>query len=77
METNKGDFRLYHYDSGQLLKMGRGKTGTRPHLFEDYESCSNMVDFLRDKYKGYKDIQFVIVEYFGAYNSRIVRVLND
>lgn len=76
METIKRDFRLYQYNSGQLQKVGRGKTGPRPHLFEDYESCLIMVDFLRWKYKGYKDTQFVIVEYFGAYNSRIVQILN-
>lgn len=76
MEATKRDFRLYQYNSAQLQKVGRGKTGPRPHLFEDYESCSNMVDFLRDKYKGYVDTQFVIIEYFGAYNSRIVRVLD-
>jgi hypothetical protein len=76
MENTKRDFRLYQYNSGQLQKVGRGKTGPKPHLFEDYDSCLNIVDFFRDKYKGYKDTQFVIVEYFGAYNSRIVQVLN-
>ena len=76
MENVKRDFRLNQYNSGQLQKVGRGKTGPRPHLFEDYETCSNFIDLLRDKYKGYKETQFVIVEYFGAYNSRIVRVLD-
>jgi hypothetical protein len=76
MENIKRDFRLYQYNSGQLQKVGRGKTGPRPHLFEDYDACSNFIDLLRDKYKGYKETQFVIVEYFGAYNSRIVRVLD-
>lgn len=75
MENNKRDFRLYQYSSGQLQKIGRGKTGARPHQFDEYEKCSNHIDFLRNKYKGYQNTQFVITEYFGPYDSRIVTVL--
>jgi hypothetical protein len=75
MENNKRDFRLYQYNSGQLQKVGKGKTGARPHLFDEYEKCENHVDFLRHKYKGYQNTQFLIVEYIGPYNSSITRLL--
>ena len=35
MEAVKRDLRVYQYNSGQLQKVGRGKTGPRPHIFED------------------------------------------
>lgn len=75
MENNKRDFRLYQYNSGQLQKIGKGKTGPRPHQFSELDICSNHVDYLRHKYKGYRDTQFIVVEYFGPYNSRIVTIL--
>jgi hypothetical protein len=74
METVKRDLRVYQYNCGQLQKVGRGKTGPRPHIFEDLEVCTNHINFLREKYKGFGDTQFIVVEYFGPYNSRIVQI---
>jgi hypothetical protein len=36
---NKRDIRLYQYSAGGLQKVGRNKTGPRPHLFESVEKC--------------------------------------
>jgi len=75
MENKKRDFRLYEYENGTLRKVGRGKTGPRPHQFDEYEKCENHVDFLRHKYKSHANTQFLIIEYIGPYNSSIMRLL--
>lgn len=74
MEEVKRDLRVYQYNCGQLQKVGRGKTGPRPHIFNDIEGCTNHISFLREKYKGHKDTQFIVVEYFGPYDSKIVQM---
>lgn len=74
MEVVKRDLRVYQYNSGQLQKVGRGKTGPRPHIFEDLSGCTNHINSLREKYKGFGETQFMVVEYFGPYNSKIVQL---
>ena len=74
-ENNKREFRLYEYNCGTLRKVGRGKTGNRPHIFENFDECSNQVDLLRHKFKSYSNTQFIVIEYFGPFNSRIVEIL--
>ncbi len=73
MEVVKRDLRVYRYNSGQLQKVGRGKTGPRPHIFEDLAGCTNHINFLREK-MWHGETQFIIVEYFGPYNSKIVQL---
>jgi hypothetical protein len=74
-ENKKPEFRLYEYETGTLRKVGSGKTGMRPHIFETVEGCSAQVERLREKYKSYADTQFVIVEYTGPFRSRIVTII--
>jgi len=69
------EYRLYFYSEGTLRKEGKGKTRLRPHQFADTISAEEHVIFLRDKYRGYKNTQFVIVEWFGPYNSRIYSIV--
>jgi len=74
MENAKRDIRLYEYDNGTLRKTGRGKTGARPHLFDTIEKCEGHIAFLREKYKSNASKQYLIVEYFGAYDSQIIKL---
>lgn len=74
MKNTKKDIRLYEYDNGIMKKTGRGKLGLRPHLFETLEECEGHIQFLREKYKSNPNTQYLIVEYFGSYHSRIVKL---
>jgi len=69
------EYRLYMYSDGTLRKVGKGKTGPRPHQFTDFESISDHVIFLKEKYRGYQKTQFVVVEWFGPYDSKIYTIL--
>jgi hypothetical protein len=76
---NKRDIRLYQYSAGGLQKVGRNKTGLRPHLFESVEKCEEHIEWLRNKYKSsYKaddNTQYLVIEYFGSYESKILKLL--
>ena len=74
MDAVKRDLRVYQYNCGQLQKVGKGKTGSRPHIFENIAVCANHINFLREKYEGFRETQFMVVEYFGPYNSKIVQL---
>jgi hypothetical protein len=74
-ETKAIEYRLYQYNTGQLQKVGKGKTGPRPHSFNDFVACVQHVCFLRNKYKGHEKTQFVVVEWFGPYDDRIHVIL--
>lgn len=69
------DLRLYYYESGQLIKEGRGSNQDRPHLFTDINLLKEHVDFLRNNYKSCFKKQFVVVEYFDKYKSKIIEVI--
>jgi hypothetical protein len=75
MESIKRDIRLYQYTSGQLEKIGKGKNTHQPHLFTELDTCIGHVDHLVTKYPSRKTTQFVIVEYFGPNDSRIISIL--
>jgi hypothetical protein len=76
---NKKDIRLYEYVTGTLRKVGKGKTGTRPHIFDSIEKCESHIAHLRTRYKKvYKeedDTQYLIIEYFGVFNSKIIKIV--
>ena len=73
MENPNRDIRLYQYTPGQLVKQGKGKTGPRPHIFNSVEACESHIEMLRNRKFRY---QYVIVEYFGTYESTILKVVN-
>ena len=77
METAKRDIRLYEYDGGILRKFGFGKTHQIPHMHTSLESCQATVEILMQR-KIYrkKDRQILIVEYLGAYDSKIINLIN-
>lgn len=77
METAKRDIRLYEYDGGILRKLGFGKTHQIPHMHTSLESCQATVEILMQR-KIYrkKDRQILIVEYLGAYDSKIINLIN-
>ena len=76
---NKRDIRLYEYATGTLRKVGRGKTGNRPHMFESVEKCeehiSNIQSRHRKIYQKDDDTQYLIIEYFGAFRSKIIKIV--
>lgn len=67
------DLRLYYYNSGNLCKFGRGKTGNRKHFYKTIEEVQNQIVWEHTKTK--VNLQFVIVEYFDNYNSKIIEVI--
>lgn len=69
------DLRLYYYESGQLTKEGRGSAQSRPHLFSNIDLLKEHVNFLRKNYKSCFEKQFVVVEYFDKYKSKIIEVI--
>ncbi len=76
MENNEAkEYRLYQYSDGTLQKVGKGLIGPRPHKFKNFGLCAYHVSFLRDKHKYHLNTQFVVVEWFGAYDSKIFIIL--
>jgi|694.fasta_scaffold00478_44 hypothetical protein len=70
------DIRLYYYDNGTLKKNGSRKG---EHLFESIEQLKNYLEDKRNNSlrlkKFYNIVQFVIVEYFDKYKSKIIEVI--
>lgn len=55
-------YKLYFYEFGNLVKFGKGKTGTNKHEFKTFEECEKRVEYLLslERHKKYYT-QFVIV----------------
>jgi hypothetical protein len=70
------DLRLYTYDSGSLIRCGRGKTGMHKHFYNSVEDIEAYIDRLKSSNRniGY---QYIVVEYFSTYNSRIIKIIED
>lgn len=71
------DLRLYTYGHGTLRKFGRSKSkinNSQRHFFTDIDQLRGHVHWLQTK--GYKGLQFVIVEYIhvGA-TSKILEII--
>ena len=68
----KRDIRLYYYQGGQLLKSGRRKG---EHLFDDEDSLKDYT-LRRDARSGVKH-QWVMVEYYDTFSSKILQVFTN
>jgi hypothetical protein len=71
-KNNKQDIRLYVYYSGTLKKVGFGKNKNNPHKFSSLEECEKHILYLRTTRLSSK--QYVIVEYFDDYTSKILKI---
>ena len=65
------DIRLYTYESGILKKSDIRK---KFHNFNSIEEAEKFIT-VRKQTKWYKDSQFVIIEYFDKYNSKIKKII--
>ena len=63
------DLRLYYYGNGQLYKLGHTK---KTHKFTTLKDCRERIKWLNSKNYVY---QYVIIEYFGTHNSRIIEII--
>lgn len=66
VSTDKLDIRVYYYQSGSLVKC----YGTKKHFHPSVESAEEFIE--REKIRF--DRQFVIVQYFERYQSKILKV---
>lgn len=69
------DLRLYVYGCGTLLKFGNSKSkinNSQRHHFDDIDQMRNHIDWL--KTRGH-DQQFLIIEYSGRCDSKIIEVI--
>lgn len=77
------DIRLYTYGQGTLHKLGKGKTGPRPHMFSSVEAAEADVKKRIDNHEGRygRDYtQYVIVEYTESdtgNRSKIVKIIGE
>ena len=70
------DLRLYIYETGGLVKSGKSKSkinNSQRHLFEDIEQMKHHINWLKEKSKVWR--QYIIVEYFGKYDSKILEII--
>lgn len=75
MTPKNRDLRLYQLRAGVLFKFGRGKTGLKRHFYNSLEDIKDFLESLKSsKLRGEK--QFVIVEYLGPYESKIIEIIN-
>lgn len=75
MTPKNRDLRLYQFRAGVLFKFGRGKTGLKRHFYDSLEDIKDFLESLKSsKLRGEK--QFVIVEYLGPYESKIIETIN-
>lgn len=75
MTPKNRDLRLYQFRAGVLFKFGRGKTGLKRHFYNSLEDIKDFLESLKSsKLRGEK--QFVIVEYLGPYESKIIETIN-
>ena len=67
------DLRLYRYEHGRLVKEGRFKTkGLRQHYFTEIIDVDNHILELLIRRK--KNKQFVLIEYFSNFSSKIIKI---
>jgi len=66
------DLRIYYYEGGQLLKIDKGNRLHKARTEE--EAKNNVIRWIR-KNKYTKRNQFVIIEIFSNYNSKIIDVI--
>ena len=72
------DLRLYTYESGTLKRVGNSKSDKclrNRHYFTSIEEIESHIDKLTEKWL--KGKQFVIVEYFELYKSKIVKIIEN
>lgn len=62
---NQRDFRIYYYEYGTLKKF------MKYHKHTTLESAKSYIAYLLEN-KECKNLQYVIIEHFGEYNSRIL-----
>lgn len=62
------DYRIYFYNSGILQKHTRFKKS-----YKNIEETENAIKL----YKYNKDYQWVIVQYYKPYHSKIVKIINN
>lgn len=69
----KKDYRIYYYTNGTLHKHGYSKTGNARlrHFYDDLSEAETQINTLLNVSK----IQFIIVEYTGKYNSKIIKII--
>jgi hypothetical protein len=69
------DIRLYYYQAGGLIKNQGGMK--KHHLFNSLEECKEYIENPKSdalKYL-YSYRQFVIIEYFDKYKSKIIEII--
>lgn len=75
----KLDIRLYKYANGTLEKVGYRKTGPNPHFFNSVEECEVRVMEIKENWMQKRSTkernQYLIVQYIGPYDSRIVKII--
>ena len=64
------DYRLYYFEGGQLKKM----TPNRLHRHRSKESIEDAITRLKSTDR-YNEAQFVVVEYYGIYDCKIIKVI--
>ena len=65
--------RLYRYEHGRLVKEGRFKTkGLWQHYFTEIIDVDNHILELPIRRK--KNKQFVLIEYFSNFSSKIIKI---
>lgn len=76
----KLDIRLYKYEDGKLKKLGYRNTGLRPHFFNSIEECEEYINKIKENWMSKRSTsepnQYVIVQYYEPYSSRIVKIIN-
>jgi len=71
----KRDLRLYEYGYGTLKKVGSSRSkvnNSQRHFFDDIEQLKTHINWLKSKRQ---NTQFIIIEYFGTYNSKILEII--
>jgi len=73
----KRDLRLYYYESGSLRKHGSLKSGIRTkHFFKSEEEIQEVLDWYTINSNRLRiNHQYVVVEYFAIYQSKIIKVI--
>jgi hypothetical protein len=72
------DLRLYYYESGTLRRVGNSKSDKslrNRHYFTSLEEVENHIEKLTERWL--KGKQFVIVEYFELYKSKIIKIIDN
>lgn len=70
--VDKRDIRLYYYDAGQLKK---NDTRKKYHHFETLEEVREMIESYKYRKLDIHFRQWVIVEYFDKYKSKIIEII--